>query len=664
MFDKKIIKVILLLVSCSFIFLADQFTSNTYDLSLIEYFKYSADITEQEREYLKQKNVIYHASDKNAPPFTFKDVKNDQYKGLVIDYLSALSIELEVEMEFIPKVWEEALSSVISGETDMTELIPSQERSQYFAFSESIYTFRSIIMIKDENYKIFTPKDLTGKRVAIQSGDYAVEYLKENIPGVEIVSTSDVFESLQLLINGDVDAVVGDEPVVVYFTGQLGIEDDVEILNPPLYERDICLGVKKSDSQLLTILNKGILNLKQKDFVQKIQQKWLGLSEPILNNRMSADVMVFFMTIIVVFAILFIIVILWSYTLNSEVKKRTHELLRSRNDLQMTFDAMSDFIAVVSEEGTIENVNNSFCQWLKKDRDEIIGNNLKMFPIIDKASINVRDKLNIETTFNGRHYVLYITPLKYDDKRDLIVIEDDTDKIITQQQMLQQNKMIAVGQLAAGIAHEIRNPLGLIRNYSYVLKSKLHVQDRDPLIDKSLNIIESSVLRAVKMVDRLLNFSRINDREWKNTNLFESLNEIIAFECKRISEKNIEVKINCDENLMFLTNMETLTHIVLNLLSNAIDAVSSGGKITINCSKDLKYLYINVTDTGEGISNADIEHIFNPFFTTKSAGKGTGLGLYIVYNEIQKINGDISVESQVGIGTTFKLRFSLKEQYD
>lgn len=664
MFDKRIIKVILLLVSCSFIFLADQFTSNTYDLSLIEYFKYSADITEQEREYLKQKNVIYHASDKNAPPFTFKDVKNDQYKGLVIDYLSALSIELEVEMEFIPKVWEEALSSVISGETDMTELIPSQERSQYFAFSESIYTFRSIIMIKDENYKIFTPKDLAGKRVAIQSGDYAVEYIKENIPAVEIVSTSDVLESLQLLINGDVDAVVGDEPVVVYFTGQLGIEDDVEILNPPLYERDICLGVKKSDSQLLTILNKGILNLKQKDFVQKIQQKWLGLSEPILNNRMSADVMVFFMTIIVVFAILFIIVILWSYTLNSEVKKRTHELLRSRNDLQMTFDAMSDFIAVVSEEGTIENVNNSFCQWLKKDRDEIIGNNLKMFPIIDKASINVRDKLNIETTFNGRHYVLYITPLKYDDKRDLIVIEDDTDKIITQQQMLQQNKMIAVGQLAAGIAHEIRNPLGLIRNYSYVLKSKLHVQDRDPLIDKSLIIIESSVLRAVKMVDTLLNFSRINDREWKNTNLFESLNEIIAFECKRISEKNIDVKINCDENLMFLTNMETLTHIILNLLSNAIDAVSSGGKITINCSKDLKYLYINVTDTGEGISHTDIEHIFNPFFTTKSAGKGTGLGLYIVYNEIQKINGDISVESQVGIGTTFKLRFSLKEQYD
>ncbi|MDF2616785.1 MAG: multi-sensor signal transduction histidine kinase [Sedimentibacter sp.] len=602
MFDKKIIRVMLLLVACAFVFLADQFTSNTYDLNLFEYLKYSSEITDQEREYLQKKKVIYHASDKNAPPFTFKDDKNGQYKGLVIDYLSALSIELEVEMEFVPMVWEEALSSVISGETDMTELIPSPERS-----------------------------------------------------------TLDVLESIKLLINGEVDAIVGDEPVVVYFTGQLGIEDEVEILNPPLYERDICLGVQKSDSQLLTILNKGILNLKQKDFVQKIQQKWLGLSEPILNDRMSANVTLFFMTIIVVFAIFFIIVLIWSYTLTSEVKKRTIELLRSRNDLQMTFDAMSDFIAVVSEEGTIENVNNSYCLWLKKDRDEIIGSNIRMFPILDKASLNVRDKLIIETNFNGRHYVLYITPLKYDDNRDLIVIEDDTDKILTQQQMLQQNKMIAVGQLAAGVAHEIRNPLGLIRNYSYVLKGKLPGQNKDPLIDKSINIIESSVLRAGKMVDNLLNFSRINDDEFKNINLFESLNEIIAFECKRISEKNIDVKVNCDENLMFLTNLETLTHIVLNLLSNAIDALSSGGNITIDCSADRKYLYMNVTDTGEGIQEADIEHIFNPFFTTKSAGKGTGLGLYIVYNEIQKINGDISVESQVGIGTTFKLKFSLKE---
>ena len=138
MFNKKNVKVMLLIILCLFIFLANQYTTTLYDLSILEYFKYSADFTVEEREYLNSKNIIYHASDENAPPFTFLDKKNGQYKGLVIDYLSALSIELEVDMEFVPKVWQEALNSVISGEYDMTELIPSQERSKYFDFSKRI----------------------------------------------------------------------------------------------------------------------------------------------------------------------------------------------------------------------------------------------------------------------------------------------------------------------------------------------------------------------------------------------------------------------------------------------------------------------------------------------------------------------------------------------
>ncbi|MEL7646810.1 MAG: transporter substrate-binding domain-containing protein [Sedimentibacter sp.] len=659
MFDRKIIKVILLITLCLFIFLADQFTNNIYDLNIFEYLKYTAAITDDERAYLDGKNIIYHASDKNAPPFTFLDKNNGQYKGLVIDYISALSIELEVDMDFVPKVWNEALASVISGETDMTELIPSSERAEYFLFSNSIYTFRSIILTLKGQTEIAYAKNLSGHRVAIQSGDYANEYIAENVPGVDVVNTTDVLEAIMLLNDGKVDAVIGDEPVVAYFMGQLGIEDDVDILNPPLYERDICLGVKKSDQKLLTILNKGILNLKQKDFVQKIQQKWLGLSEPIQNDRMSARFLLFFMSVIVILIIFFMVMILWSYTLRSEVRKRTHELDKSRKDLQMTFDAMSDFLVVVSKEGTVENANKSFCQWISMNRTELLGRCCMDLPLLCMADINVSENHVSEAKYNGRHYMLYITPLVYEDNRVLIVIEDDTDKIITQQQMLQQNKMIAVGQLASGIAHEIRNPLGLIRNYSYVLKGKLKNQDQ--LMEKSISIIESSVLRAGRMVDNLLNFSRISGHERRNINLLESLKEIISFESKKISEKNINIKIGCREDVFFYTDLEILTHIVLNLLSNSIDAVTEGGTIEINCDSDGKYLYMDFMDNGSGIDAADLEHIFNPFFTTKKTGEGTGLGLYIAYSEIQKINGEIQVESQLGAGTKFSLKFLSEE---
>lgn len=659
MFNKKMIRILFIIIAIVFVTTVNQYTKNIYDLNLYEYIKYSANITEKEKKYLEEKKTFNYVSDKNAPPFTFMDKNNGQYKGLVIDYASALSIELEVEIEFIPKIWEEAINSVISGEADIIELIPSEERKKYFAFSESIYTFRSIIMtLKDQN-DIIDAHDLSGHKVAIQAGDYANEYISKNIPDVEIINTVDVLDSIKALQEGSVDAIVGDEPVVIYFIGDLDIEDDVSILNPHLYKRDISFGVKKSETELLTILNKGILSLKKKEFLQKIQQKWLGLSSPILKDKISAKFMLLFLISIIILIIISVFIILWSYALKSEVRKRTNELFKSRNDLQMTFDALSDFLVVVDEKGYIENVNKSFCDWLEKSRENVIGNFYKQIHLLEYLDVNLKGNYNRETTYKGRHYAFYITPLEYGDNRVLIAIEDNTDQKISQQQMLQQNKMIAVGQLAAGLAHEIRNPLGIIRNYCYILKNKLCNQDL--LIEKSINSIESSVQRAGKMVDNLLNFSRISDDELQCINLKSSITEIISFESNLISEKNIKIIINCNDDIKFYTKIESLNHIMLNLLLNAIDSVSQGGVITLNCNIDSEYLYIDFTDTGKGIDDDNLEHIFNPFFTTKKAGQGTGLGLYIVYNEMQKINGEIQVESQIGIGTTFKLKFLLKE---
>jgi len=659
MFNKKMFVNFLIIIIFLFAFTADQYTKNIFDLSLYEYIIYSGKITDKEREYLEEEKTLHYTSDKNAPPFSFVDKNNGQYKGLVIDYASALSIELEVDIEFIPKIWEDAINSVMSGESDMTEMIPSIERKENFAFTESIYTFRAVIMTLKNQSEINAAKDLSGHKVAVQAGDYANEFIRKNIPNVEIIKTVDILDSIEALREGRVDAIVGDEPVIIYFISDLGIENDVSILSPQLYERDISFGVKKDDTKLLTILNKGILNLKKKKFVQKIQQKWLGISSPILKDKISAKFLLIFMISIILLLFLFVIIILWSYALKLEVKKRTDELIKSRNDLQMTFDALSDFLVVVDENGYIENVNKSFCNWLKIKREDVLENYYKEIPLLDCFDVSPKVNCKKETIYKGRHYVFYISPLEYEDNRVLIVIEDNTDQKISQQQMLQQNKMIAVGQLAAGLAHEIRNPLGLIRNYCYILKNKLTNQDQ--LIEKSISIIESSVLRAGDMVENLLNFSRISEDELQCINLKESIEDIISFERNFISEKNIKLIINCDDDIKFHTKVESLNHIIINLLSNAIDAVSNEGVITINCYVDFGYLYIDFIDTGKGINEENLVHIFNPFFTTKKAGKGTGLGLYIVYNEIQKINGEIQVESQVGKGTTFKLKFLLKE---
>lgn len=658
MFNKKE-WIILLLFLFIFIFTlaVNQFTYNLYDLNLYEYIKYSQKLSDEEREYLKEKKILKYSSDNNAPPFSFQDKYTGIYKGFVLDYASALSIELNTEIEFIPNIWDEAVQSVISGESDMIELYPSEDREKYLSFTESIYKLSAIIMTRSYHQEITKAMDLSGHKVAIEAGDYANEYIKTNIPGVEIVNTVDYLESVNKLLSGEVDAIIGDEPILIYFMSDLSIEDKVRILNKPLYEMDICIGVTKSEPELVNILNKGILDLKKNDFAPKIQQKWFGLSSPVHKDRISAQIVFLLIVILILLAIIVAGISIWTYILRNQVIKRTRELTESRNDIQMAFDAFSDFLIVIDANGVIVNINKSFADWLQKNKETVIGCNYFDIPLLRNINIT-RDANNNETVYNGRHYNYSTAFFEYEKNRILVSIEDNTNEIISRKQMLQQNKMIAVGQLAAGLAHEIRNPLGIIRNYSYVLKNKLLNQDQ--LTEKAISTIEASVLRASKMVENLLNFSRSND-EFNCILLKETINDIVILEKKSIVDKDIKLNIICNDNIEFCTKIESLTHVILNLLSNAIDAVSHGGAITINCYMKNNYLYIDIIDDGEGIEEQSLEHIFNPFYTTKKTGKGTGLGLFIVYNELQKIKGEIAVKSKVGKGTIFKLKFKLKE---
>lgn len=636
----------------------NNFTQTVYDLNLYECVKYSRDFTQEEISYLNEEKVLYFTSDINAPPFSFQDKKTGEYKGFVLDYATALSIELNTEIKFVPRVWEEAIQSVVLGESHMTELFSSDEREKYLSFTNSIYTIRAIIMIRSNEKTISKQEDLYNHKVAIESGDYANEYIKNNIPGVIIVNTVDYQESVDMLLSGEVDAIVGDEPILIYFMGDLSLEEKVSIINHPLYEMDISLGVNKSDSMLVNILNKGIFDLKKNDFATKIQQKWFGLSAPVHKDRVNAESMFLLIIILILLAVIAFGISMWTYILKKQVVNRTMELDESRNDLQMTFDAISSFLIVIDENGLIENINESFSNLLQKNKIEILGLSYNDVSILSNIKVDSIGTSN-EAIFNGRYYTYYITPLEYGKNRLLISMEDNTNEIANRQQMLQHNKMIAVGQLAAGLAHEIRNPLGIIRNYCYVLKTKM--ANKDQLTEKAILSIESSVLRAGKMVENLLNFSRSNHDEHKCIFLKDFVKDILTWEKKAIENKKINVSVNCNDNIEFCTKTESLTHIVFNLLSNAIDAVSEGGEIFINCREDEDYLYMDFKDTGEGIEEYNLDHIFNPFYTTKKAGKGTGLGLFIVYSELQKINGEVVANSKVGEGTEFKLKFKLKE---
>jgi signal transduction histidine kinase len=222
--------------------------------------------------------------------------------------------------------------------------------------------------------------------------------------------------------------------------------------------------------------------------------------------------------------------------------------------------------------------------------------------------------------------------------------------------MMQSSKMAAVGQLAAGIAHEIRTPLGIIRNATYLLKRESETDGRL----KQIESIEQSVSRANKTIDNLLNFSQISDNQLSHIPMRTFIENLWQINHKAWQTQGIEFELSCESMLSLKTYLESLKHVLLNLFSNAVDAMPEGGILSVVVEEDQLEgsLFISVRDSGVGMSQKTIEQLYDPFFTTKSSSKGTGLGLYIVYNEVQKMGGKIKAESQIGQGSciTIELR--------
>ena len=221
-------------------------------------------------------------------------------------------------------------------------------------------------------------------------------------------------------------------------------------------------------------------------------------------------------------------------------------------------------------------------------------------------------------------------------------------------QLIQSEKMAAVGQLAGGIAHEVNNPLGVILGFAQGVVA--HLKPNDP-IEMPLKSIEREAVRCKELVQNLLTFSRVSKAEKASMDLKEAIDGAFSLVLAQSKVKNVEVVKAFSDIPRIVANKNQIQQILVNLSNNAIDAMPNGGKLTIRIKKtDRKErdgVEIQVQDTGRGIPPEIRSKIFNPFFTTKEIGKGTGLGLSLVYEMIQKHDGCITVESEVGKGTTF-----------
>lgn len=372
--------------------------------------------------------------------------------------------------------------------------------------------------------------------------------------------------------------------------------------------------------------------------------------------------------------------------------KLTEDALReSEARFRSLVEATSDWIWEVDTAGRFTYTSPKVTDLLGFKPDDIIAKSLFDFILEedkDKASRvfsaarDTRSPFSALTTRNyhrnGRVIVLETSGVPIvDPVGDLSgyrgIVRNITDRKHLEEQLLQAQKMEAIGQLAGGIAHDFNNILTAITGYVFLLDMKLE----DEELKKHVDQIKQAAERAAALTDSLLAFSR------KQIICLQpvSINAVLKKAEKllsRLIREDIEIRMElCAEELVILGDETKLEQIVINLVTNARDAMPRGGILTISTErrhadlqerpspafeKGIDYLLLSVSDTGIGIDEKTRDRIFEPFFTTKEVGKGTGLGLAIVYEIIRQLNGYVDIMSEEGLGTSIRIYLPLAQE--
>jgi PAS domain S-box-containing protein len=358
------------------------------------------------------------------------------------------------------------------------------------------------------------------------------------------------------------------------------------------------------------------------------------------------------------------------------VEARTRDLSASERKYRRVFEGSRDMLFICEADGRILDINQSGVVILGLSRrEEALDRNLfqDFFHEEDVETIQreIRDRdflKDLEVTLRREDGeiilgLLSLTVRRENNRRPHRLegtVKDMTGRRIMERQLLQADKLASLGQLSAGIAHEINNPLGLIFGYAQLL---LKASTPGTQLHEDLKIIEKHAINCKKIVEDLLKFSRTSGTAKIEAQVNELIRDVVSVVRSKFQLDHVSVVEQLDPNLPATTvDPDKMKQVFVNLLMNARQAIEGRGSIEISTglSSDGSRLLISFSDTGGGIPGEILPKIFDPFFTTKPTGMGTGLGLSVSYGIVRDHEGEILVESTPGKGSVFTVSLPLK----
>jgi two-component system, NtrC family, sensor kinase len=312
---------------------------------------------------------------------------------------------------------------------------------------------------------------------------------------------------------------------------------------------------------------------------------------------------------------------------------RRHQITGASIETILSADVVTSIHkATGTDSWELKSVSNIFKMYVRERAEEKLIVNLSLIPLIDSMDIT---------------------------SGCLIVMDDVSERVRLEDQLMQAEKLSSIGLLAAGVAHEVNTPITGISSYTQMLLKQTAADDaRKPILEK----IERQTFRAAEIVNGLLNFARVNGSEYRDLDLNDLIGESVSLLDHQMRQSHIQLEATLSPLIPAVYgNRGKLQQVFVNLFLNARDAMPSGGTLKIETSKNETMVVVDIADTGVGISPEDIKRIYDPFFTTKGTGKGTGLGLAVTYGIVQEHGGRIFVDSTPNTGTHFRLKLPTRQ---
>ncbi|MBA4394316.1 MAG: hypothetical protein C0407_12265, partial [Desulfobacca sp.] len=615
-----------------------------------------------------EKSTIHIGVPRSMPPFAFIDNNLRAYRGFCIDLAVMAGRIMKTDVKFHSYANDDLMDALISGQIDVIActLLKAEIESPFKLINTGIKVDRNLF-VNNSSVTVTCLKDTPGHPVVVEN-DRRWE-VQTTIPaGVPIIETTSSEKALDILNQGLGQVYLSPStPTTLYLIQKNGLQN-IKLIGMPIETVALSFAVRKDRLNLFTDLSMTLEKIEESQNFQQIKKKWLGSG---IGVNVWTKYIKYVLLILACLAAGLLVFAGWNFTLKRRVQQMTRELSFSEQKYRELIESSSEMIQIISEDGKLKLTNKITIELLAQNKEDLIGKNMADL-VVPEQKTAMKDFISslFERGYGEEEFIFQsqdetqipvemiattISDSGHSKGLASCFSRDIRFRKRLEEELIRSDRLAILGQISAGLAHEINNPLGIIlANAQELLNEPLDEASRR----QGLKTIEKNTERAGSIVNDLLTFTRQGPLVKVPVNFSDVIEESFIFVHSKIKAKRISTRKELpSEGTMVYGDEKQLVQLVVNLLLNSIQVLHINGAITIRITPrntdQREEVLLEIEDNGPGINPLDLKRIFDPFYTTKETG--FGLGLFISSTIVERHSGSIWAESPEGGGTTMRV---------